>query len=92
MNLLNHLTLVSTLFGVVCGLLFKRKTLGFTLATCAPVAVSLSVLLYNEYFIPYKGGGASMWPIALIFTATPAVICSCLACALAQLLVNWVEN
>lgn len=62
------------------------------LVACAPVSAVLSSLLYNEYFVPYKGGGASMWPIALIFSATPAVICGCLSCALAQLLVKWVER
>jgi hypothetical protein len=54
--------------------------------------VSLLILLYNEYFVPYQGGGASMWPIALIFTATPAAVCAGLAWTLAQLLVKWVEN
>lgn len=32
----------------------------------------LAWLLYNEYFVPYQGGGASMWPIALIFVGTIA--------------------
>lgn len=90
MDFLNHLTLASTIFGLVCGLLITRKQLGFALAICAPFAVSLSILLYNEYFVPYKGGGASMWPIALIFTAAPAAVCAGLACALARLLVRWV--
>ncbi len=32
----------------------------------------LAWLLYNEYFVPYQGGGASMWPIALIFAGSIA--------------------
>ncbi|MDB5910766.1 MAG: hypothetical protein JWP34_4880 [Massilia sp.] len=92
MYLLNHATLVSTVFGIVCGLLLKQKRLGFALVVCVPVFAILSILLYNEYFVPYTGGCASMWPVALIFCATPAVICGSLGCALAQLLVKWVEK
>lgn len=32
----------------------------------------LAWLLYQEYFVPYKGGGASMWPIAQLFAGTIA--------------------
>ncbi len=32
----------------------------------------LTWLLYNEYSVPYQGGGASMWPIAQLFAGSIA--------------------
>jgi len=32
----------------------------------------LASLLYQEYFAPHQGGGASMWPIAQLFGGTLA--------------------
>jgi uncharacterized membrane protein YhhN len=52
------------------------------------VLVILSSLLYSEYFVPYAGGGASMWPIALIVCAIPAVACGWLGCGLGQLVTS----
>jgi hypothetical protein len=88
MYLLDHAALFSTVFGIVCGMFIARKRFGFILVLCVPVFTILSILIYNEYFVPYAGGGASMWPIAMIFCAVPAVICACFGCALAQLLVK----
>ena len=85
------MTLLSMLFGLVCGRLIKQKRWAFALAVCVPILATLFILLYNEYFVPYSGG-ASMWPIGLIFVSTPAAICAGLACALAKLLVKWVGN
>ena len=37
------------------------------LAGALPWFGLLAALLYTEYFRPYQGGGASMWPIAQLF-------------------------
>ncbi|HEX8251788.1 MAG TPA: hypothetical protein VF846_01475 [Thermoanaerobaculia bacterium] len=37
-----------------------------------PWLTFLAYLLYCEYFLPYTGGGASMWPIAQLFGGTTA--------------------
>lgn len=34
----------------------------------------LAWLLYSEYVLPYRGGGASMWPIAQMFAGSIAAI------------------
>ena len=34
----------------------------------------LAWLLYHEFFVPYQGGGASMWPIAQLFGGTVAAL------------------
>ena len=34
----------------------------------------LARLLYNEYFVPYQGGGFSYWPIAQFFGGTVAAL------------------
>jgi putative exporter of polyketide antibiotics len=44
----------------------------------------LGWLLYNEYFVPYQGGGASMWPVAQLFAGTVAAIVGVASYALAQ--------
>jgi hypothetical protein len=85
MFVLAHASALSTVFGIVCGLFITRKRLAFVITFCVPVLVILSSLLYSEYFVPYAGGGASMWPIALIVCAIPAVACGWLGCGLVQL-------
>ncbi|MET0552628.1 MAG: hypothetical protein ABW221_06295 [Vicinamibacteria bacterium] len=45
----------------------------------------LGWLLYNEYLVPYQGGGASMWPIAQLFGGTIAAVVGGLVAALATL-------
>ncbi len=43
----------------------KTKHMGYSwLCSCAVVP---AFVLISEFVIPYKGGGASMWPIALVF-------------------------
>jgi hypothetical protein len=44
----------------------------------------LAYLLVNEYVLPYRGGGASMWPIAQLFGGTIAAAVAALSCTLAQ--------
>ncbi len=63
------LTLLAAFVGAAAAKLLKRQA-----AIVAGGAVAwlglLAFLLYNEYLVPYQGGGASMWPIAQLFGGT----------------------
>jgi len=61
----------STIIGTICGYFIKGR-FGIILAGAIPWFGLLGVLLYYEYFVPYQGGGASMWPIAQLFAGTIA--------------------
>lgn len=61
----------SMIVGIICGY-FLRDRLGFVIAGAIPWLGLLAFLLYNEYFVPYQGGGASMWPIAQLIGGTIA--------------------
>ena len=61
----------TAVIGIVCGYFIKR-CIGAILAGALPWLGVLGVLLYEEYIAPYKGGGASMWPIAQLFVGTIA--------------------
>jgi hypothetical protein len=62
---------LSALAGTVSAFLVNGRKAVFVGAALPWLGV-LAWLLYNEYFVPYQGGGASMWPIALIFAGTIA--------------------
>jgi len=64
---------LSALVGFVCGHTL-RGAWGGVAAAAIPWFGLLAWLLYNEYFVPYQGGGASMWPIAQLFAGTIAAI------------------
>lgn len=61
------LTLLSYAFfdGVILQFLYRRLLVSISVPT---IALSLWIL-FTEFLQPYKGGGASMWPIALFFVA-----------------------
>ena len=65
--------LLSAGIGYACG-----KKLSGVKGAIAAVAIPwlslLAVLLFDEYVLPYRGGGASMWPIAQLFAGTLAAI------------------
>jgi len=63
----------SALIGIICAR-FTVTWRGTLLAGAVPWTALLIWLLYNEYFVPYRGGGASMWPIAQLFGGTLAAI------------------
>jgi hypothetical protein len=63
------LGLVSLGVGVVVGLLF-RGVKAIVIGAIVPWLGLLACLLYHEYFVPYQGGGASMWPVAQLFGGT----------------------
>lgn len=63
----------SALIGAACAWQLKGKVALFCSAAI-PWLGLLILLLYNEYFVPYQGGGASMWPIAQLFAGTAAAL------------------
>lgn len=56
---------LSALAGGICAWLLPRS-LGWVAAALLPPLGLFAWLMINEYLLPYRGGGASMWPIALI--------------------------
>ena len=63
------LGVLSALVGCAAGLLI-RHPIAIVVGAAAAWLGLLAWLLYNEYFVPYQGGGASMWPIAQLFAGT----------------------
>lgn len=49
----------------------KGKRIGFSVT--APFICLVAFVLFDAYVLPYRGGGASMWPIAILFGA-PVVL------------------
>ncbi len=65
------------LYSAAIGFLLAKYTTSkwsLVLAGLIPWLSLLSLLLYYEYFVPYQGGGASMWLVAQIFGGTVAAV------------------
>jgi len=77
------LLIPSALIGFICGYLIKNR-FGIILAGAIPWFGLLGALLYYEYFVPYQGGGASMWPIAQLFGGTIAAVTGIAAYSLSR--------
>lgn len=69
----------SALIGAITGILCK-KSWAIYVAGAVPWFGLLAAILYTEYFTPYQGGGASMWPIAQLFGGTIAAIVGVASC------------
>lgn len=63
---------ISSAIGVASGLVFRRLSVAALLGGAIPWLWMFGYLLYNEYYVPYQGGGASMWPIALLVGGSAA--------------------
>jgi hypothetical protein len=59
----------SAMIGIAAGWRWRSPRAGTTAAAVSFVGVA-SWVLYVEYLVPYSGGGASMWPIAVIVYGT----------------------
>jgi hypothetical protein len=81
----------SAIIGVVCGYFIKGRP-GIILAGAVPWFGLLFFLLYHEYFVPYQGGGASMWPIAQLFAGTMAAGTGIGACLLCRIILKRKNN
>lgn len=60
------LTGASALVGMLVAV-YVKKSWAIYLAGAVPWCGLLAAILYTEYVMPYRGGGASMWPIAQLF-------------------------
>jgi hypothetical protein len=73
---------------VAVGLVSARLLKGWRSASWIAAAVAwllmLAYLLVDTYVLPYRGGGASMWPIAQLFGGTVAAVVAAASCSLAQ--------
>lgn len=67
------LIIPSILWGVFCAFFIKFKH-SKVIAALIPWLVLLGTIFYTEYFTPYSGGGASMWPIAQLVGGTVAAV------------------
>ncbi|MBT0588191.1 hypothetical protein [Alteromonas oceanisediminis] len=72
-----HIWLILISLSSLSGLLVARyiqHKISILLAGAIPWLGLLSAILYSEYFMPYQGGGASMWPVAQLFGGTVAAV------------------
>jgi hypothetical protein len=74
---------LSALTGAACARLADGKV-ALILAASFPWLAMLAWLVYHEYFVPYSGGGASMWPVALLFAGTVAAAVGFITCICMQ--------
>lgn len=58
---------------MVSGLKFRGPK-AVLMGAAIPWLGLLAVLLFIECFVPYQGGGASMWPVAQCFGGTVAAL------------------
>ncbi|MFH1074411.1 MAG: hypothetical protein V1752_04905 [Candidatus Firestonebacteria bacterium] len=77
------LLIPSAIIGFICGY-FIKNSFGIVLAGAIPWFGLLAVLLYYEYFVPYQGGGSSMWPVAQFFGGTIAAAIGIGACFISR--------
>jgi hypothetical protein len=59
-----------SLLGIILGMYFPKKIWGYAVSGLLPWLTLLCILLYQEYFVPYSGGGFSFWPIAQVTLGT----------------------
>lgn len=83
MNVWIMLIVPSFAFGLIIALLFN-KAWAIYVAGIVPWLCVLCAILYTEYFMPYQGGGASMWPVAQFFGGGIAAIVGISGFLLAQ--------
>jgi VanZ family protein len=70
--------------GLVAARLLKGWRAAAWIAGAVAWLLMLAWLLVEEYVLPYRGGGASMWPIAQLFGGTVAAAVAALSCSRAQ--------
>lgn len=67
------IVVLSALTGWGCARRFGGRS-GLLASAAVPWCGLLAWLLLVEYVLPYRGGGASMWPIAQLFGGTVAAV------------------
>lgn len=53
----------------ILALALQRKGKSLRFSVTVPVVCFVAFVLFDAYVLPYRGGGASMWPIAILFGA-----------------------
>lgn len=76
---------ISSVIGVLTERYIKTK-LAFIFAAIIPFALFSAAVLYEVYFIPYQGGGASMWPVAIVFGGAAAAVTGLVAFTLTKVI------
>ena len=74
MNIWIPITVFSATVGLIAGLAARRLSMAVVTGAVIPWLGLLGYLLYNEYYVPYQGGGASMWLIAQLVGGTAAAV------------------
>jgi hypothetical protein len=72
---------VSALVGAMCARI-DRRWLSILAGAAIPWCGFLSLLLIETYVLPYRGGGATMSPIAQLFGGTAAALIGLGSCVL----------
>jgi hypothetical protein len=76
------------LTGLILRLRGKHGSVAWMLSSLAiPV-----IILFDEFVLPYRGGGASMWPIALVFGGFYGTILGGLGALSASLYLKKISN
>jgi hypothetical protein len=76
--------IILLLIPFVTGALIRLKGNKETRAWFLSALVLPGIVLFDEYVLPYRGGGASMWPIALVMGGLYGVISGGLGVAAAS--------
>ncbi len=79
------IVVLSAIAGTVCGWLLPGRR-AVVWGGAVPWLGLLGWLLYNEYVLPYRGGGASMWPIAQLVAGSVAAAVGAFTAAVARTL------
>ncbi len=61
------MAIVAIVLAGIVALGLRIKSVSSELAWLVGAAVVPAFVLLSEFVLPYQGGGASMWPIALLF-------------------------
>lgn len=77
------LIISSALAGALCGG-FIRGRRAILWGAAIPWLGLLAWLLYEEYLVPYAGGGASMWPVVQLFAGTIVAMVGGIAAAVVR--------
>ncbi len=80
--------MIATLFlpiAAFVSFVFRLRKVHAAVAWLLGCAIVPGAILIEEFLLPYKGGGASMWPIALAFGSLYGAVASALGVLMAKL-------
>jgi hypothetical protein len=83
------LVIGSALCGVACSIRLSGRS-GLVASAVLPWSAVLAWVLYQEFAVPYRGGGASMWLVALLFAGAIAACAGVAAYSLCKRLFSGV--